>query len=97
MSAMGMDLAPWLALAGLGAYHGINPAMGWLFAVALGLQRRSRGAVMGALVPIALGHEASVAIVVLLVSSLQMAAAPDTLRQVGAVALIANVRMRRFA
>ncbi len=25
---------PWLALLGLGAFHGINPGMGWLFAVA---------------------------------------------------------------
>ena len=35
---MTMGLAwPWLTLAGIGAYHGLNPAMGWLFAVALGL------------------------------------------------------------
>ena len=37
---------PWLALAGLGAYHGLNPAMGWLFAVALGLHRGSRRVVL---------------------------------------------------
>jgi hypothetical protein len=47
---------PWLALAGLGAFHGINPAMGWLFAVALGLHRGGRAVVLEALVPIALGH-----------------------------------------
>ena len=47
---------PWLALAGLGAFHGMNPAMGWLFAVALGLHRRSRAIVLEALIPIALGH-----------------------------------------
>ena len=35
---------PWLMLALLGAYHGINPAMGWLFAVGLGLQEQRRGA-----------------------------------------------------
>lgn len=46
----------WLALLLLGAWHGINPAMGWLFAVALGLQERNRRAVWGALVPLALGH-----------------------------------------
>ena len=50
---------PWLALAVLGAYHGLNPAMGWLFAVALGLQERRRGAVLQALPPIALGHWSS--------------------------------------
>jgi len=53
---------PWLVVAGLGLYHGINPAMGWLFAVALGLHRKSRGVVLLALVPIALGHAAAVAV-----------------------------------
>jgi hypothetical protein len=57
------DAGPWLALAGLGAFHGINPAMGWLFAVALGLHRRSQKAVIGALPPVALGHALSIMIV----------------------------------
>jgi hypothetical protein len=56
----------WLALFLLGCYHGINPGMGWLFAVALGLQERSVSAVLRAVVPIALGHVVSVAIVVAL-------------------------------
>lgn len=56
----------WLALFLLGCYHGINPGMGWLFAVALGLQERSVKAVMGAVVPITLGHVVSVSLVVLL-------------------------------
>jgi len=47
---------PWLVLAGLGAFHGLNPAMGWLFAVALGLHRHSRTVALGALAPIAFGH-----------------------------------------
>jgi len=55
---------PWLTLFGLGAYHGINPGMGWLFAVALGLQEKSRRAVLAALLPIALGHALSIAAVV---------------------------------
>ncbi|MEW6339987.1 MAG: hypothetical protein AB1704_04745 [Pseudomonadota bacterium] len=46
----------WLAVAGLGIFHGINPAMGWLFAVALGMYRRSRRVVLLSLLPIALGH-----------------------------------------
>jgi threonine/homoserine/homoserine lactone efflux protein len=58
------DYLPWVTLALLGAYHGINPGMGWLFAVALGLQERSRSAVIGAFGPIAIGHAASVAVVV---------------------------------
>lgn len=51
------------ALCGLGAFHGINPAMGWLFAVALGLQERSRVVVLRSLPAIAGGHLASVALV----------------------------------
>jgi hypothetical protein len=62
---------PWIALAGLGAFHGLNPAMGWLFAVALGLQRQRREAVLQALLPIALGHALSISVVVLIVSALR--------------------------
>jgi hypothetical protein len=51
----------WPALLALGAGHGINPGMGWLFAVALGLQRQSRGAVWGALGPLAVGHGLAIA------------------------------------
>ena len=54
---------PWLVLAGLGAFHGLNPAMGWLFAVALGMHRNSRTILLQALPAIALGHAASIAIV----------------------------------
>jgi hypothetical protein len=61
---------PWLIIAGLGLYHGINPAMGWLFAVALGLHRKSRGIVLLSLVPIALGHAASVAAVLIVLLTL---------------------------
>jgi hypothetical protein len=57
------DTWRWLAIAGLGAFHGVNPAMGWLFAVALGLHRGSRSAVLLAIPPMALGHALSIAIV----------------------------------
>ena len=57
------DVWPWLTVAGLGAFHGLNPAMGWLFAVALGLHRQSRAVVAASLVPIAIGHAASIAAV----------------------------------
>jgi hypothetical protein len=52
----------------LGAFHGVNPAMGWLFAVARGLQERSRDLLLQSLPVIALGHLASVAVVVVAVS-----------------------------
>ena len=54
---------PWILLGLLGAYHGVNPAMGWLFAVALGMQERSRRAVVRSLLPIAIGHECSILLV----------------------------------
>lgn len=60
-------MSPWLMLAGLGAFHGINPAMGWLFSVALGLHRKSRRIVWLSLIPIAVGHAVSIAAVVLAV------------------------------
>jgi len=47
---------PWISLIVLGAAHGINPAMGWLFAVGRGLQERDRRAVWRALGPLAVGH-----------------------------------------
>jgi hypothetical protein len=59
---------PWLALLGLGAFHGINPGMGWLFAVALGLQEQRRSSVWRALPPIAVGHGLSVGLVVAFVA-----------------------------
>ncbi len=65
MAAVVTSAWPWLTLAGLGAFHGINPAMGWLFAVALGLHRHSRAIVLSALLPIALGHALAVLAVAL--------------------------------
>jgi hypothetical protein len=56
----------WTAMIGLGAYHGINPGMGWLFAVALGMQAGRASAMWRALPPIALGHTVAVAVVVAL-------------------------------
>lgn len=56
----------------LGAYHGINPGMGWLFAVALGMQEQKGSAVGRALIPIALGHAFAIGIVVLAAALLGM-------------------------
>jgi hypothetical protein len=56
---------PWAALMLLGAYHGLNPAMGWLFALSLGLQEKRRSAVVAALLPIALGHAAAITLAIL--------------------------------
>lgn len=56
-----------ISLIGLGLFHGLNPAMGWLFAVALGMQEGNRRAVIGALAPLAIGHALSILAVVLAV------------------------------
>ncbi len=61
----GSGAGPWAALFLLGAYHGVNPGMGWLFAVALGMQERRRAAVWRALAPITLGHALAIAAAVL--------------------------------
>jgi len=55
----------WMGLVGLGAFHGANPAMGWLFAVAIGLQERRRSALWWALVPLAGGHALAILAAVL--------------------------------
>lgn len=83
------DLWPWLAVAGLGLFHGINPAMGWLFAVALGLQRGSQRIVLVSLVPIALGHAAAVALVLVGVLTLGLVLDAAVLLRLAAAVLIA--------
>lgn len=82
-------MSPWLVLAGLGAFHGLNPAMGWLFAVALGLHRDSRRALWLSLLPIALGHAVSVAVVVALVVVLGTMIDQRALRLIAGALLIA--------
>jgi hypothetical protein len=79
---------PWLALILLGAYHGLNPAMGWLFAVGLGLQEGRREAVIKAFWPIALGHAAAITLVVAAVLAAQIVVPLDVIKYVGAGALI---------
>ena len=71
---------PWLSIAALGAFHGINPAMGWLFAVALGLHRQSRRTVWLSLVPIAIGHAISIATVLVVVIAFGAALDLDSFR-----------------
>lgn len=60
-------LGPLLVMIAFGAYHGLNPGMGWLFALSMGLQRQSARAIWSALLPIAAGHAASLVVVAVLV------------------------------
>lgn len=79
----------WPALLALGAGHGINPAMGWLFAVALGLQRESRGAVWGALGPLAVGHALAIAATIVAAGLIGQIVPLELLKWSTAVLLIA--------
>jgi len=76
-------------LIGLGAFHGLNPGMGWLFAVALGLQERDRRAVLGAVPPIALGHAAAVALALALLAWLRQVLDARTVALAAAAVLVA--------
>jgi hypothetical protein len=84
-----METLPLVTVALLGAYHGVNPAMGWLFAVGLGMQERNRRAVLRALPPIAAGHELAIAMVAVLVVGLGAVVDPRHMALAAAVALIA--------
>jgi hypothetical protein len=79
----------WQAVALLGAYHGINPGMGWLFAVALGMQQRSARGVWRALPPIAIGHGLAVGIVLAIAAAARLVVPLGTLRIAVASILIA--------
>ncbi len=76
-----------LALAGLGAFHGLNPGMGWLFAVALGMQEGKRSAVWRALIPLTLGHLLAIAAAIGVAIMAGIALSPSMLRWPVAVLL----------
>jgi hypothetical protein len=82
-------MSAWFVLFALGAYHGLNPAMGWLFAVSLGLQEKTSRAVWRALPPLALGHLLSMSAVVAVFGLLQMGLSNGLVRIAAALVLLA--------
>ncbi len=78
----------WTAMVFLGAYHGINPGMGWLFAVALGLQQGSARGVWRALPPIVAGHAISIGVVLVTAGLVQIVVPPDVMHVLVATLLI---------
>src|SRR5437764_12648615 len=86
-------LLPLTTILLLGAFHGINPGMGWLFAVALGMQERRLGAVWRALIPLTLGHALAIAAVVSIAVAAGVAGSGAPLKTPGAFKLAA---LRRF-
>lgn len=82
-------LLPWVTLALLGAFHGLNPAMGWLFAVSIGFQERRTGAVVKALGPIAVGHLLAIAAIAIPVGLLQVVLPERIVMAAGGLILLA--------
>ena len=87
----------WLVLAGLGAVHGVNPGMGWLFAVALGLQEGRARAVWRALSPLAVGHALAIGAAVLAALALGTVVPAEALRWIvgGALVTLGGLRLVR--
>jgi hypothetical protein len=85
----------WTALLALGAGHGINPGMGWLFAVALGFQRGSRAAVWRALGPLAVGHGLAIAVTIAIAGVLGLVVPLELLRWLTA-GLLVGLGIRRL-
>ncbi|MDR7335677.1 hypothetical protein [Roseateles asaccharophilus] len=89
------SLWPWLAVAGAGALHGLNPCSGWALAAACGWRERDERATLRALVPLALGHAVSVGVVAAAVAlGLAMDALP-LLAAAGVLGLVASLAWRR--
>jgi hypothetical protein len=90
------ELWPWATIALLGAFHGVNPAMGWLFAVALALQEDDRRAVLRSLVPVGLGHGLAVGLVAAAFGAAGAAVGPHRVR-IAAAAVLAGFGAFRLA
>jgi hypothetical protein len=88
---------PWAALALLGVVHGLNPGMGWLFAVALGLQEKDRRAVWGAMLPLAAGHALAIAAAIGVAAAVGVVVPTGGIRWIVAATLLVLgvVRLRR--
>ena len=90
------ELWPWAALLLLGALHGINPGMGWLFAVALGMQEDRAAAVWKSLLPLAVGHAAAVGVFLLAANAIAAVVPLPMLKVLAAAALLGFACQRLF-
>jgi hypothetical protein len=79
----------WLTIAGFGIYHGLNPAMGWLFALAQGLQQKTPRAIWVTMVPITIGHALSITLAVVMILAIQPFLEMKTLQLITSGLLIA--------
>ena len=90
-----MDTFSWVSYILLGVFHGINPGMGWLFAVALGMQEKRRSAVIGALFPMALGHAISIGAVVFIIALAQQQL-PDGVLRIACATILFGFGIYKF-
>jgi hypothetical protein len=88
-------MAAWATLFLLGAWHGINPGMGWLFAVARGMQEHRTRAVAGSLPPIVLGHALAIGVVVL-IAELAQVALPMPYIRIGVAAILMGLGLSKL-
>jgi hypothetical protein len=89
-------MGSWALMLGFGAYHGLNPGMGWLFALALGLQQKSERAIWRSMLPITSGHAASIVIVAALVLVAGHWLSIARLRYLAAIVLLAFAVFKLF-
>src|SRR5215472_14494191 len=89
-------MSAWAVVIALGAFHGANPAMGWLFAVSNGMFARRTSAVFTALPPIALGHLLAMALVLLPIAAISALAVTFTAVRIAAAIVIIAVGVYRL-
>ena len=91
----GWQTGLWLAVVVSGLYHGLSPGMGWPLAVAAGLAEKRGGAVFAALVPLAAGHFAAMAVVLLPFALLTVVSDHSSGIRIGAGLLVAGFGLYR--
>lgn len=92
----GLQTGLWLAVIVSGLYHGLSPGMGWPLAVAAGLAEKRGGAVLAALVPLAAGHFAAMAVVLLPFALLTVVSDHSGGIRIGAGLLVAGFGLYRL-
>ena len=92
----GLETGLWLAVIVSGLYHGLSPGMGWPLAVAAGLSEKRGGAVFAALVPLAVGHFAAMAVVLLPFALLAVVSDYSSSIRIGAGLLVAGFGLYRL-
>lgn len=78
----------WLGVVLIGAYHGLNPAMGWPLAVANGLSAKRGAAVFATFVPLGAGHLLAMALVLVPFAALSWLLAWQRELRIGAGMLV---------